>query len=136
MPQTYRLRQAAALLGVSDDTVRRWSDSGRIATQTDAEGHQVVTGTALAALAESLGDEPDGRPVSAGSARNRFPGLVVRVVRGEVVSQVEIQAGPHRVVSVLTTESLDALGLEPGVAAVASVKASHVTVELPEDRRP
>lgn len=133
MRNTFRLRRAAELLGVSDDTVRRWADAGRLETRTDGGGHLVVDGAALAALAVSLGDEPDSRPVAARSARNRFPGLVVRVVRGPVVSQVEVQAGPHRVVAVLTTESVDLLGLEPGVPAVAAVKASHVTVDLPQE---
>lgn len=129
---TYRLRRAASLLGVSDDTVRRWAEAGRLPTALDAEGHRVVEGTDLAALAGSLGSAPDERPVAAQSARNRFPGLVVRVLRGDVVSQVEIQAGPHRVVSLMTTESVDTLGLAPGVAAIASVKSTNVVIDIPE----
>lgn len=124
----YRLTAAAQLLGVSDDTVRRWAESGRLATTTDAEGRRVVEGTDLAAFAVALAGDPDGP--TATSARNAFPGIVTRVVRGDVASQVEVQSGPHRLVSLMTTESVDALGLAPGVPATASVKSTHVVVEL------
>jgi molybdopterin-binding protein len=126
---TYRLGAAAALLGVSDDTLRRWADQARLPTSTDEEGRRVVTGRDLAAFAVSMAGDPTG-PVGT-SARNSFPGIVTRVVRGDVVSQVEIQSGPHRLVSLLSTESVDDLGLEPGVPARASVKSTHVVVELP-----
>jgi molybdopterin-binding protein len=125
----YRLTAAAQLLGVSDDTVRRWAESGRLPTTTDAEGRRVVEGTDLAAFAVALAGDPDGP--AATSARNAFPGIVTRVLRGDVVSQVEVQSGPHRLVSLMTTESVDALGLAPGVPATASVKSTHVVVELP-----
>jgi molybdopterin-binding protein len=124
----YRLVAAAQLLGVSDDTVRRWADSGRLPTTTDAEGRRVVEGSELAAFAVALAGDPDGP--TATSARNAFPGIVTRVLRGDVVSQVEVQSGPHRLVSLMTTESVDALGLAPGVPARASVKSTHVVVEL------
>lgn len=124
----YRLVAAAHLLGVSDDTVRRWADAGRLPTTLDAEGRRVVEGTELAAFAVALAGDPDG-PTST-SARNAFAGIVTRVVRGDVVSQVEVQSGPHRLVSLMTTESVDALGLAPGVPARASVKSTHVVVEL------
>ena len=126
---TYRLSAAAALLGVSDDTVRRWADTGRLVTSLDAEGRRVVDGAELAAFASSAAGDPSG-PVAT-SARNAFPGIVTRVVRGDVVSQVEVQAGPHRLVSLVTTESVDSLGLVPGATAVASVKATHVVIEVP-----
>ena len=126
---TYRLGAAAALLGVSDDTLRRWADAGRLPVARDADGRQVVGGAALAAFAVELAGDPSGSHAS--SARNRFEGLVTRVVRGDVVSQVEVQSGPHRLVSVVTTESVDDLGLEPGVLAVAQVKALHVVLETP-----
>lgn len=126
---TYRLAAAAALLGVSDDTVRRWSDTGRLPVTTDAGGRRVVEGTALAAFAVAQAGEPEGSRHS--SARNRFEGIVTRVVRGDVVSQVEVQSGPHRLVSIVSTEAVDALGLEPGAPAVASVKSTNVVVELP-----
>lgn len=125
----YRLTRAAQLLGVSDDTVRRWVDAGRLPTELDADGRRVVEGAALAAFAVELAGAPEG-PVTT-SARNAFPGIVTRVVRGDVVSQVEVQSGPHRLVSLMTTESVDDLGLAPGVPARASVKATHVVVELP-----
>jgi molybdopterin-binding protein len=126
---TYRLAAAASLLGVSDDTVRRWADTGRLPVTTDDGGRRVVEGTALAAFAVAQAGEPEGSRHS--SARNRFEGIVTRVVRGDVVSQVEVQSGPHRLVSLISTEAVDALGLEPGAAAVASVKSTNVVVELP-----
>jgi molybdopterin-binding protein len=126
---TYRLSAAAALLGVSDDTLRRWADQGRLATTLDDEGRRVVAGADLAAFAVAAAGDPSG-PVAT-SARNSFSGIVTRVVRGDVVSQVELLAGPHRLVSLMTTESVDDLGLEPGAPARASVKSTHVVVELP-----
>jgi molybdopterin-binding protein len=126
---TYRLGAAAALLGVSDDTLRRWADQGRLPTATDDEGRRVVTGADLAAFAVALAGDPSG-PMGT-SARNSFPGIVTRVLRGDVVSQVEIQSGPHRLVSLLSTESVDDLQLAPGAPATASVKSTHVVVELP-----
>nr|WP_196792256.1 TOBE domain-containing protein [Motilibacter deserti] len=127
------MREAAELLGVSDDTVRRWADSGRLATSTDAAGRRTVEGVELARLAGELAAVPDDRrPVARESARNRFRGIVTNVVRDTVMAQVEIQAGPHRVVSLLSREAADELRLEPGVLAVASVKATNVVVEIPE----
>ncbi len=126
---SYRLGAAAAILGVSDDTLRRWADQGRLATTLDGEGRRVVDGAALAGLAVSAAGDPSG-PVGT-SARNSFAGIVTRVLRGDVVSQVEVQSGPHRLVSLMTTESVDDLRLEPGVPARASVKATHVVVDLP-----
>lgn len=132
---TYRVREAAELLGVSDDTLRRWIDADRIVVQQDGSGRQVVEGAALAALAEEVAaaaERPRPRPVVSESARNRFVGLVTRVVRDTVMAQVEIQSGPHRVVSLLSREAADELGLEPGVLAVAAVKSTNVVIELPE----
>jgi molybdopterin-binding protein len=131
----FRIRQAAELLGVSDDTLRRWIDSGRIAARPDASGRRVVDGAALATLAREHAEAaPRSRSerVVAESARNRFTGLVTRVVRDTVMAQVEIQAGPFRVVSLMSREAADALGLDPGVLAVASVKSTNVVVEIPE----
>lgn len=133
----YRMREAAELLGVSDDTMRRWADAGRVVTTTDASGRLAVEGAALAQLAEELAasDEPvPERAVVAHSVRNRFTGLVTRVVRDTVMAQVEIQSGPHRFVSLLSREAADELGLEPGVLAVASVKSTNVAVEIPQSR--
>src|SRR4051794_1586759 len=98
---SYRIREAATLLGVSDDTLRRWADSGRLPTGTDASGRQAVDGAELARFAGELattGEPGEARPVVQESARNRFTGLVTRVVRDTVMAQVEIQAGPHRIV--------------------------------------
>lgn len=134
---TFRIKQAAELLGVSDDTVRRWAEGGRITTTTDMAGRQVIDGAALARFAEEAAEASGGaesRVVVAESMRNRFTGLVTRVVRDTVMAQVEIQAGPHRFVSLLSREAVDDLGLEPGVLAVAAVKATNVSVEIPRNR--
>ena len=130
----FRFREAAELLGVSDDTVRRWVEQGRLGAHADAAGRLVIEGSELAAYARALAAEaprPLPRPVISESARNRFVGLVTRVVRDTVMAQVEIQAGPHRVVSLMSREAADELGLEPGVLAVAAVKSTHVIIELP-----
>ena len=134
---TFRIKEAADLLGVSYDTVRRWAESGRIEQTTDASGRLAVDGAALARFAqeraESASHRDDGA-VAAQSLRNRFSGLVTRVVRDTVMAQVEIQAGPHRFVSLLSREAVDELGLEPGVLAVAAVKATNVSIEIPQNR--
>jgi len=131
----FRIREAAALLGVSYDTMRRWAEDGRIEQATDASGRLAVDGAALARFAQERAESaayPDDAVVTAQSTRNRFPGLVTRVVRDAVMAQVEIQAGPHRFVSLLSREAADELGLEPGMLAVATVKATNVSVEIPE----
>jgi molybdopterin-binding protein len=133
----FRIKEAADLLGVSDDTVRRWADGGRIETTTDDSGRQAIDGAMLARFAEELAQDAarlQTRDISAESVRNRFSGLVTRVVRDTVMAQVEIQAGPHRFVSLMSREAADELGLEPGVLAVAAVKATNVFVEIPRVR--
>jgi molybdopterin-binding protein len=125
-----RIGQAAALLGVSPDTVRRWADSGRVATTRTEGGHRLVDGRDLARVATELGERPEPEVFVAQSARNRFTGLVTRVVKDSVMAQVDIQAGPFRVVSLMSREAADELGLEPGVVAVAAVKATNVVVEV------
>jgi molybdopterin-binding protein len=130
----FRIREAADLLGVSDDTVRRWADGGRVATVTDKAGRKSIDGAVLARFAIELAasaERPEPRPVVSESARNRFVGLVTRVVRDTVMAQVEIQAGPHRIVSLMSREAADELELEPGVLAVAVVKSTNVVVEVP-----
>jgi molybdopterin-binding protein len=130
----YRLGQAAEILGVSVDTLRRWADEGRLATERTQGGHRLVEGAELAGLAAQLGRFEEPEAITAQSARNRFPGIVTRVIRDKVMSQVEMQAGPHRVVSLMSTEAADELGLAPGVRALAAVKATNVVVELPKER--
>jgi len=128
---TYRMGQAAELLGVSADTVRRWADSGRLVTTRSEGGRRVVDGRDLARFASSLATEPDTGTVVSGSARNRFAGIVTGVVKDKVMAQVEVQAGPHRVVSLMSREAADELGLAPGMLAVAAVKATNVIIEVP-----
>ncbi|HXX48644.1 MAG TPA: helix-turn-helix transcriptional regulator [Myxococcota bacterium] len=131
--KTLRLGEAADLLGVSPDTVRRWVDGGRLHATRTAGGQRAVDGAELARFA-AANAKAAGRSRSTHSARNRFPGIVTRIVRDKVAAQVEIQAGPHRLVSLLTREAVDELGLAPGVRAVALVKATHVTVERADGR--
>ena len=127
----YRLGQAAELLGVSADTVRRWADSGRLPTRRTSGGQRVVEGPALAALAVSLAEDSSVRRGARESARNHFAGLVTKVIKDTVMAQVDLQAGPYRVVSLMSREAADDLGLEPGMLAVAVVKATSVVVQLP-----
>jgi molybdopterin-binding protein len=130
---TYRVKEAADLLGVSDDSLRRWADSGRVATRVDSTGRRVIDGAELARFAEqNAAPVPEARSIVRESARNRFVGLVTKVVRDTVMAQVEMQCGPYRVVSLMSREAADELGLEPGVSAVASVKSTNVVVEVPE----
>lgn len=133
---TFRIRDAAEMLGVSDDTVRRWADAGRIPTSSD-NGRRAIAGADLARFAEELAagaERPQQRMVIGESARNRFVGLVTKVIRDTVMAQVEMQAGPHRIVSLMSREAADELELEPGVIAVASIKATNVVIEVPEHR--
>ncbi len=132
---TFRISAVAELLGVSDDTVRRWADSGRLRTHRGEQGRLVVHGPDLAELAQELGAGGGIAEVPATygqeSARNRMRGIVTRVLRDGVMAQVDLQAGPFRLVSLMSREAADELGLEPGVVAVASVKATQVVVEIP-----
>ncbi len=129
---SYRIGQVAELAGVSPDTARRWVDSGRLATRRTPSGQRVVEGADLARfLAEQAPPAPP-EPVVGQSARNHFPGVVTRVLRDGVMAQIEIQAGPHRVVSLISREAADELGLEPGVVAVGVIKSTNVVVELPQ----
>jgi molybdopterin-binding protein len=128
---SYRIGQVAELLGVSVDTVRRWADAGRLGARRTDGGQRVIEGPALAEFVSSLRHTAEHDEVMAQSARNRFTGIITRVVKDEIVAQVEVQAGPHRVVSLMTREAADELGLVPGMLAVAAVKATNVVVELP-----
>jgi molybdopterin-binding protein len=125
-----RIGQAAELLRVSPDTVRRLVDSGQIKTARSSGGQRQIDGVALARYMAAL-PRPVPPSVVSESARNRFSGIVTRVVKDGVAAQVEMQAGPYRIVSLITRESADELGLEPGVMAVASVKSTNVVIELP-----
>ena len=127
----FSIREAAELLGVSDDTVRRWADAGRLPTVERRHGQRGVEGRALAEFAQGLATSE--RPPGAGStsARNRLVGIVTDVTKDTVMAQVELQCGPYRVVSLMSREAADELGLEPGVRAVASIKSTNVVVELP-----
>lgn len=128
----FRMSEAAALLGVSDDTVRRWAEQGRLTVRRGAGGRQVVDGAELVELLTAQQSALEAAfPAARASARNRFTGLVTRVERDGVMARVDIQAGPFRVVSLMTREAADELGLEPGMLAVASAKATTVSVEVP-----
>ena len=131
---SYRIGQAAELLGVSVDTVRRLVDTGRIRATKTGGGRRLIDGRALAKFASEVVDERDADVVVGRSARNRFPGIVTRVIKDKVTAHVEIQAGPHRVVSLMTREAVDELGLAPGVLAVAAVKATSVVIEIAADQ--
>ncbi|MFD3596299.1 molybdopterin-binding protein [Nocardia sp. NPDC058640] len=124
-----RIKEAADLLGVSDDTVRRWIDTGTLTATKDAAGRLVLDGRELAEHAVEAARTPQTQVGSASSARNRFPGLVTRVVTDTVMAQVEMQCGPFTVVSLMSSEAVRELGLEPGSVALASVKATTVVVE-------
>ena len=131
----FTVREAAALLGVSDDTVRRWADGGRLVLLAGQNGRAHVDGLELAGLAQELATESAlGEAFGTGraSARNRITGIVTRVIKDGVMAQVELQAGPFRIVSLMSREAADELELEPGTLATASVKATTVVIELPE----
>jgi len=130
---TFRISEAAALLGVSADTVRRWVDGGRLAAERDEYGHRRVAGADLAAFARDQVAAENGAGRS--SARNRFRGIVTEVIKDSVMAQVEIAAGPFRVVSLMSRQAADELGLEAGVVAVAVIKSTNVVVELPDQTR-
>jgi molybdopterin-binding protein len=130
-----RVRQAAELLGVSDDTVRRWIDDGALAATADASGRKVIDGAELAAFARSHAATAPKDPLgTASSARNRFAGLVTNVVTDTVMAQVEMKCGPFTVVSLMSTDAVRELELQPGSIAVAVVKATTVIVETPGGR--
>ena len=127
---TYRIAEAAGLLGVSDDTLRRWIDAGRI-NGSQLDGRTVVQGADLARLATELADEPDTHRTHSTSARNSLVGIVTKVTQDTVMAQVELICGPYRIVSLMSSEAASDLGLEPGITAVASIKSTNVVVERP-----
>jgi molybdopterin-binding protein len=134
----FRVSEAAALLGVSDDTVRRWADSGRLDLRRIEGAPAVIDGAQVATLAQELAAESalaEAFPASKASSRNRLTGIVTKVTKDGVMAQVELQAGPFRIVSLMSREAADELSLEPGSLAAASVKATTVVIELPEHTR-
>ncbi|MGY4643190.1 TOBE domain-containing protein [Cellulomonas sp. URHB0016] len=131
----YRISEAAALLGVSDDTVRRWVDAGTLAASVDESGRSVVEGAALAAVAVERARTPQDSGAGSSSARNRFAGIVTALTLDTVMAQVELQCGPFRVVSLMSAEAVRELGLEVGSRASAVVKATTVVVETPRGHR-
>ncbi len=124
----FQIGEAAELLGVSPDTVRRWVDAGRLTASRDEHGHRVIDGVDLAGFVRAQGAEPDERSDSS-SARNRLRGIVTAVVKDTVMAQVDIQAGPFRVVSLMSREAVDELDLRVGSVAVAVIKSTTVVVE-------
>ncbi|MEV7327859.1 TOBE domain-containing protein [Micromonospora sp. NPDC093244] len=132
---TFRIGAAAEVLGVSADTIRRWVDAGRLPAGRDGHGHRIIKGVDLAAFARAQAADPDaGAKFS--SARNRLRGIVVDVRKDTVMAQVDIQAGPFRVVSLMSREAVDDLDLRVGSVAVAVIKSTTVLVERAAPARP
>jgi molybdopterin-binding protein len=129
-----RIKDAAVFLGVSDDTVRRWVENKAIGSSKDDAGRTVVDGLELARLARDNAVLPADPSEVGRSARNRFVGLVTEIIMDKVMAQVEMQCGPYRVVSLMSSEAVRELGLEPGSVAIAVVKATTVIVETPHER--
>jgi molybdopterin-binding protein len=129
MPDSYRIGEAARLLGVRVETLRRWERDGKIRTSRTSGGQrEVPAGEVARLLAERRATQTAPAHTS---RRNAFPGVITKVTKDKVSALVEIQAGPHRVVSLITREAADELGLKPGMEAVATVKATSVMVEVP-----
>lgn len=127
MAEAYRIGEAAKTLGVRVETLRRWERDGKLRVERTPGGQRIVPAAEVARL---LTDRRDEEPIAAASARNRFPGVITDVKRDGLAATVEIQAGPHRVLAFITREAADQLGLEPGMEAVATVKATSVMVNL------
>ncbi|MFD0352625.1 molybdopterin-binding protein [Streptomyces sp. NPDC127110] len=128
---SYSIAQASRLLGVSPETVRRWADKGQLPVERNESGNRVIDGVALAAFVRSRASESEaqGREIAT-SVRNSLTGIVTAVRADDVLAQVEIQAGPHRVVSMVSREAVDALRLAPGITVTARVKSTEVHVDL------
>ncbi len=131
----FRIAEAARLLGVSDDTIRRWVATGTLTAVKDDVGRHMIRGTDLAAKAKAIAVAPDDPSGVESSARNRFVGLVTAITADTVMAQVELQCGPHRVVSLMSSEAVRELGLEVGSLAIAVIKATTVIVEIPGSRQ-
>jgi molybdopterin-binding protein len=129
MVDAYRIGEAAELLGVRVETLRRWEREGKLKATRTSGGQRMVAATEVARL---LATQHDRGRVTVGSVRNRFPGIVTEIKRDELAATVEILAGPHRVLAFITREAVDEMGLEPGMRAVATMKATNVMVEVEE----
>jgi molybdopterin-binding protein len=129
MADTYRIGEAAEMLGVRVETLRRWERDGKLATTRTSGGQRMVAASEIARL---LSQQRRRTKVTAGSVRNRLPGIVTEVKRDKVAATVEILAGPHRLLALITREAVDEMGLEPGVQVVATVKATNLMVDLDE----
>jgi molybdopterin-binding protein len=129
-----RVGQAAEMLGVTVETVRRWEVEGRLRLERSPGGQRVVPIAEVTRLLAERRRTGRERPIVAGSARNRFPGIVTRIERDAIAAVVEILAGPHRVVSLMTAEAVDEMGLRVGDEAIGVVKATNVIVEVPSSR--
>jgi molybdopterin-binding protein len=129
MAEAYRIGDAAAMLGVRVETLRRWEREGRLTTTRTSGRQRLIPATEVARLLSERRDRPK---VTSASVRNRFPGVVTEVKRDELAATVEILAGPHRILAFVTREAVDEMGLRPGMRAVATVKATNVMVEVDE----
>ena len=129
MADAYRIGEAADMLGVRVETLRRWEREGKLKATRTSGGQRMVAATEVARL---LATQHDRGRVTVGSVRNRFPGIVTEIRRDELAATVEILAGPHRVLAFITREAVDEMGLEPGMRAVATMKATNVMVEVEE----
>jgi molybdopterin-binding protein len=128
MTDDYRIGEAAAALGVRVETLRRWEREGKLRTHRTSGGQRLVSASEVARL---LSEQSARTPIGRASQRNRFPGVITEVKKDKLAATVEIQAGPHRVLAFITREAADQMGLKPGMPAVAAVKATNVTIELP-----
>ncbi len=133
-PARIRVGQAAEMLGVTVETLRRWESEGRLTMERSDGGQRLVGLEEISRLLEERRRATTARPIVAQSARNRFSGIVTRIERDRVAAVVEVRAGPHRLVSLMTAEAVDDLGLQVGDEAICSVKATNVVVEIPSAR--
>ena len=131
VPPPLRIGQAAEILGVSVDTIRRWAEDGMVKTTRSDGGQRLIAATEVRRLLDARRKAAPQRTIVAQSARNRFPGVVTKVEVDRVAALVEVQAGPHRLVSLLTAEAVRELHLEPGIQVIAVVKATNVMIDLP-----